>query len=237
MTGPFGGQPPEFGSGFGAYPPLTHGQTESAPRQTHGAGSPLAVISVFFGVGALLLAFVPYYVGLIAAVAGIAGLTVGIVALVRRGTDGPSLAAIGTVTSALALIMGIVMTIVYSGSGDAVETPAVQTAAPSAGRPNTQKVLADELEVTIGDFVMSTEKTGELSVSVRNRLKEARTFYVLIGAFEGNAQLASSSIEETLNAGQTKKATAFDGSGQPVDYIRIKNATFRVIEAGSREPN
>lgn len=239
MTGPFGGQPPEFGSGFGAHPPNILGRTgqpvSPAPQQTHGATSVLAIISVIVGVGALLLAFVPYYVGLVASVAGIAGLTVGIVALVRRGTDGPTLAAIGTATSALALIMGIVMTLVYSGSGDGVETPPAQTAAPRADRANTQNVLADQLEVAVGDFVMSSGK-GELSVTVTNRLTEARTFYVLIGAFEGTTQLATSSIEETLNAGQTKKTKAFDGSKSPVDYDQIKNATFRVIEASSREP-
>ncbi|MGA5544247.1 DUF4190 domain-containing protein [Mycobacterium sp. NPDC051198] len=238
MTSPFGGQPPDFGGGFGGYPPIVHGKQEPPPQKPHGAQSALAITSVVVGVGALLLAFVPYYIGLVAAAAGIAGLTVGIVALVRRGADGPTLAVVGSVTSALAVVMGVVMTVVYSSSNDSAQVPAAHTPAPSSDYSDTQKVLDDELELKIGDYVMPTAKydeTGDLSVSVTNRLPEARAFFVVIGAFDGNTQLASDSIAETLNAGQSKVATAFE-TGVGFEYTRLKNATFRVIEARSHAP-
>ncbi|GAB5895019.1 hypothetical protein [Mycolicibacterium mageritense] len=236
MAAPFGGQPPHHERGFGTDPPVIYSRQHTPVERRAQGGPVLAVVSVVIGVCALLLAFVPFYIGAIAAVAGIAGLSVGIVALMRQGTDGPGLATTGIATSALAIVAGIVMTLVYaSGPRAAAPTAGSQTVAE---RSDTKAVLANELEVTIGDYVSATgpyRDNGELSLTLRNRLDQARMFFVRIGAFEGDTQLASDLITATLNAGQTKVTKGFE-VGVGFEFERLKNAEFRVIEATSHEP-
>ncbi|WP_396898936.1 hypothetical protein [Mycolicibacterium sp.] len=236
MAAPFGGQPPDHVRGFGTDPPVIYSRQHTPVERRAQGGSVLAVVSVVVGVCALLLAFVPFYIGVIAAVAGVAGLSVGIIALTRRGTDGPGLAAAGTATSALAIVAGIVMTLVYASvPDDAAPTTGSQTVTE---RSDTKAVLATELEVTIGDYVPAPgpyRDNGELSLTLRNRLDQARMFFVRIGAFEGDTQLASDLITATLNAGQTRVAEGFE-VGVGFEFERLKNAEFRVIEASSHEP-
>ena len=235
MTGPFGVQPPDYGAGFGGYPPPAEHGAYQSPSPAYGGQSVLATIAVVVGVCALLLAFVPYYLGLVAAAAGIGGLAVGIVALVRRGTGGLGLPLAGTVTSALAVVMGIVMTIVYTSSG--TSTSASATESQTWARHDTETVLSKELEVTFGEFTRPTGQytdDGGLPVTLKSRLSEARDFFVTVGAFDGDTQLGSQLANETLNSGQSRTISIFD-KGE-LDFDRLKNAEFRVIEASSFDP-
>ncbi|OBC03231.1 hypothetical protein A5784_15120 [Mycobacterium sp. 852013-50091_SCH5140682] len=198
-----------------------------------------AVVSIAVGVGALVLAFIPFYVSVLGAVLGLGGVATGIVGLLRRGRGTPAPAITGIATSAIAAVVGVVMVFVHTESAAAPPpAPAQQSAQASEDRSNTETVLSKELDVTVGKYepTGSDSGPGRLPVTLTNRLTAARTFSVLIVAFDGTDQLASDTVGATLNAGEQKVETAFSRTKPEFQYGRLKNATFRVLTAFSIPP-
>lgn len=195
------------------------------------SGSAWATVAVGVGFGALMLAFVPYYVGVVGAVAGVAGLTVGLVGLLRRADDSPALASVGMAVSALAIVAGIVMTLIHTKPAPEYK-PAVASPTKTEDRSDTATVMDHELTVTIGDYQPGF-LYGQLPVTLTSRLDKARAFTVVVAAFDGDEQLAADTVRVTLNARESKQEKTLATSDPENASEHLKGATFRVIAASS----
>lgn len=197
-----------------------------------------SAVSLAVGFGALVLAFIPFYVSALGAVLGLAGVATGIVGLLRRGSGSSVPAITGIATSTGAAVVGIVMVFVPAGPAAAPPPVSAKPAHASEDRSNTETVLTKELVVTVGKYEATGSESdpGRLSVTLASRLTAARTFNVLVVAFDGNDQIASDTVGATLNAGERKAETAFGRIRPEFQYGRLKNATFRVLTAFSIPP-
>lgn len=197
------------------------------------SGAAWSISSIGVGITALMLAFVPYYVGVVAAVAGLAGLVAGIIGLLRRADDSPALSSIGMAFSTFAIVAGIVMTFVHATPASVAEaTPAKQQA---TDRSDTATVLNHELTVSLGTYRpgFGDNASGQLAVTLTSRLDKSRTFSVIVAAFDGAEQLAADTALVTLNARESQQQNMFAISGPQFHSGRLKGATFKVISASS----
>lgn len=203
-------------------------QTTANPAR---GGTAWAIVSIGVGVGALMLAFVPYYVGVVAAVVGVAALAAGMVGLLRRGSDPASAAVVGMAVSTVAIVAGIVMTFIYAEPAPAAAPAPEKT----EDRSNTATVLDRELTVTIGAYepTGADRDAGRLPVTLVNRLGAARDFSLTIVAVDGSDQVTSDNVWVSLNAGESKQETVFGRMIDDYAYGRLKGTTFRVISAWS----
>ncbi|ART71125.1 hypothetical protein BTO20_23585 [Mycobacterium dioxanotrophicus] len=233
MTRPFNSPTPYPPPGAGHYGLAPEPGDEPEPV------SAWAVVSIAVGVGALVLAFIPFYVSALGAVLGLAGVAMGTVGLLRRRGGSPAPAITGIATSTIAAVVGVVMVFVHTEPA-AAPPPALaqQQAQAKEDRSDTETVLSKELDVQVSKYEATGADSapGRLPVTLTNRLTSARTFSVLVVAFDGTDQLASDTVGATLNAGEQKVETAFSRMKSEFQYGRLKNATFRVLTAFSIPP-
>lgn len=134
-------------------------------------------------------------------------------------------------------ILAIVITLSSQKSlSDALDQVGEQL--DTASGENTEKVLANEAEVTLGQFEVSEDEYGlqdtKLVVSVTNKTSETKSFNIQIEAVDENGNRITQDYvyANNLNAGQSQEFETFQFvSADQIDSL--KNATFKIVEASS----
>lgn len=97
---------------------------------------------------------------------------------------------------------------------------------------NTEKILADDLDVSFGIFERDPEytslKTGRLAVTFKNKSSEKATYHVQLEAVDsdGNRIAEDTAFVENLAPGQSVTEYAFKFTQD--DYAKLTQATFKV---------
>lgn len=99
---------------------------------------------------------------------------------------------------------------------------------------NTEKILAECLDVEIGNFEVSGDEfftNTKLNVKVTNKTNEKKSYSIKIEAVtEDGTRIEESTVyANDLNAGQSQNLEAFTLSSGKAE--QLKSATFKVIEA------
>lgn len=134
-------------------------------------------------------------------------------------------------------ILAIVITLSSQKSlSDALDQVGEQL--DTASGENTEQVLANEAEVTLGQFEVSEDEYGlqdtKLVVSVTNKTSETKSFNIQIEAVDANGNRITQDYvyANNLNAGQSQEFETFQFvSSDQIDSL--KNATFKIVEASS----
>lgn len=196
---------------------------------------PWARLAIWVALASLALAAVPRFVSAVGAVGGLVAVAFGVIALRRGGRS--VLATSATGLGVLAVVLGIALTFVYYPAPPKWEPEVAEYYAD-----HTDTVLADQLTVAFGEphpgTAFGRKAAFQLPVTLTNRLDEARTYSLQIVALEGDVQLATSAVSETLAPHQTMQTTAFDlveatPAGKDVGLRRLRAATYKVLQADS----
>ena len=194
-----------------------------------------ARVACWVAVGAMALAVLPRFVSEVGAVAGFVAVVFGVQAVRRHGRSAPALVAIGIGT--VAVVVGVVMTFVYLPKPPKWDPEQAQYYSDS-----TETVLADQLTVTFGEprpgMAFGRQTKFQVPVTLTNRLDEARTYTLDVVALDGNVQLATELVVETLAPHQTLDTAVFDGIevtpiAKDLGLDRLRGATYQVLQANS----
>lgn len=264
---PVGGSGSPFGDPFGAsglgpghqggYPdagsaaPPPVGQ--QLPARTNSAGALWPILSVVIGIIGVALVLVPFYsgapfwLGLIGAAIGLAGLAAGIIGMRQAHRDRaavPALAISGVVAACVAVVLAVSSVLIEANSNTGSSTGASTAAADSDA---TKRVLRDELDVTFGAFEYTLDGGGnkvwsnKIPVTFHNKTNTARDFGVDIGAFTdertqiGGTFFSRGGNPGTLEGDATTTVEYFTFETDPAVAEKLKSAEFKVVAARSRE--
>ena len=136
------------------------------------------------------------------------------------------------------VVLGIIAIVITLGAqktaSDALD--AVSNSLDTATGSNTEEVLANSVNVELGDFEVTEGEYGlnetKMTVKVTNKTNETKSFTIQVEATdaEGNRINQDYIYANNLTAGQSQKFDTF----QYVESDKIdamKDATFKVIEA------
>lgn len=101
---------------------------------------------------------------------------------------------------------------------------------------NTEQVLANNVDVVLGDFETTTDEYGldetKLTVKLTNKTNETKSFTIQIEAVDSNGNRINQDYvyANNLTAGQSQSFDIFQFvSSEQVETM--KNATFNIVEA------
>jgi len=201
--------------------------------------SGLAISGFIIAILALLGAWVPiinnvsFFFALVALVFGIIGFR-----SIKKGKRvGQGLA---TATIIISIIAGVVVLATQAFYGKAVDEigNSVNEAVSDFDGTNTDKLLENTVDVTLGQFVFDAgaeaeytyDDTTKLPVTVKNKSSEKASFSVKIEAVDadGNRIADDTVYVSDLNAGQSQTEDAFKyiESGK---LEAVKTATFKIV--------
>ncbi|MEV0674361.1 hypothetical protein [Mycobacterium sp. NPDC050441] len=191
--------------------------------------SAAAIVAGLIGMALALFSLVPAAT----VVAGI-GVAAGIVALLRTAAAHPLPAVAGTVISALAVAVSVVMLVVPALVPPATAPdPAGSSAARDEGffNEDVEDVLANELQVDFGEVAVTPSGTAELPITLTNKTDTVRSFFVTLGAFDSSGvQIATDSgAGALLGPHAIQKKTAFRAVSDKSTVEKLKSATFKVV--------
>ena len=108
----------------------------------------------------------------------------------------------------------------------------------TASGENTEQVLANDVDVVLGDFEATTDEYGltdtNLTVKVTNKTNETKSFSIQVEAVDENGNRINQDYvyANNLKAGQSQNFDIFQlVSSDEVEAM--KNATFNIVEASS----
>ncbi len=193
--------------------------------------SGFATASLVLGIIGLCTSFIPI-VNNISFVLALLAVIFGIVSLIKKASKGMAVA--GIVISVIAIIAVVN---VQKALSDAIDTAVddFNNSVDTMSGENTDEILANDLDVTIGDFSATEDAYSltdtELPVTVKNKSSETKSFDVQIEAVDENgSRLATDYIyANSLNAGQSQEFKLFE-------YVEsdkleaMKTATFKIVE-------
>ncbi|MEV0674358.1 hypothetical protein [Mycobacterium sp. NPDC050441] len=232
-------------AGLAAPPPVG----QQLPPRANSGGALWPILSAVVGMVGVALVLVPFYsgapfwLGLIGAAIGLAGLAAGIIGMRQAHRDReevPALAISGLVAAGVAIVLAVSSVLVQVNS-HAGSSPAPSTAA--AGGDATSKILRDELEVTFGAFEYTLDGSGDrvrttrMPVTFHNKLNDARNFSVDIAAFAdehtqiGGKFFGKGGSPGTLEANATTTVDYFTFETDPAVAEKLKSAEFKVVTA------
>ena len=202
--------------------------------------SGLAIAGLIIAIISLVLAWVPivnnivFFFAILSLIFGI----VGFVAIKNGKRTGQGLAIATIILSLVAGGMVLAAQAFYGKALDAVGDSVNETTNDYNGT-NTDKLLENSVEVTLGDFVFNPgeeadytydDKT-ELPVTIKNKASEKASYTVKIEAVDAeNNRIADDTVYVTdLNAGQSVTEKAF--TYVEADKVEaLKTATFKILE-------
>ena len=183
--------------------------------------SGMAKASLVLGIIAVCTSFIPI-INNGAFIVGVLALIFGIIALFKKGKKGRAIA--GLILGILSIVITLSLQSSWSKSLDNITGD------------NTDEVLKNNVDVTLGTFVAKDEGYGlfdtELPVTVTNKSDERKSFSIEIEAIAADGTRIDTDTVYISNLGpgqsQTEKAFSFISSDQIESY---KSATFNVVEA------
>lgn len=189
--------------------------------------SGLCTVGLVLGIVGVCTSFIPiinnlsFFMGILAVIFGLVS--------IKKASKGKMVATV---------VLGIIAIVITLGAqktaSDALD--AVSNSLDTATGSNTEEVLANSVNVELGDFEVTEGEYGlnetKMTVKVTNKTNETKSFTIQVEATdaEGNRINQDYIYANNLTAGQSQKFDIF----QYVESDKIdamKDATFKVIEA------
>ena len=108
----------------------------------------------------------------------------------------------------------------------------------TASGENTEQVLANDVDVALGDFEATTDEDGltdtKLTVKVTNKTNETKSFTIQVEAVDANGNRINQDYvyANNLTAGQSQDFDIFQFVSS--DEVKaMQNATFNIVEASA----
>lgn len=199
----------------------SHGETRKSGLGT--AGLVLGIIGI-------CTSFIPI-INNLSFVMGVLAIIFGLIALVKQDSKGK------TITTIILGILAIVITLnaqktLSDSLNEALDTFNSEIDTMTGNK--TEEILANNVDVTIGSFEATKQQyttDTRLTVNVKNKSSEAKSFSIQIEAVDSNdSRISQDTIyANNLNAGQSQdfEMFTFVSSDKVED---MKNATFNIIE-------
>lgn len=189
--------------------------------------SGFATAGLILGIIAICTSFIPI-INNLSFILGFIGLIFGIVSLIKKASKGMAIAAI--IICFLAMYFTYTAQQELSKSLDNLGQELNQMSGNS-----TDEILANSLDVSIGDFYAKAGSYGlnetKLPVTIKNKNAETKSFSVQIEAINlDGSRISTDYIYATnLSAGQTQTFDIFTFVSSD-DFNAMKNATFKIVE-------
>lgn len=199
---------------------MSHSETQKSSLCT--AGLVLGIIGV-------CTSFIPI-INNLSFVLGILAVIFGLVS-VKKASKGKMIATV--ILGILAIIITLSAQKTVSDSLDALSEDL-----DTASGENTEQVLANDVEVEIGNFEATTDEYGltdtKLTVKVTNKTNETKSFTIQVEAVDANGNRINQDYvyANNLTAGQSQDFDIFQFVSS--DEVKaMQNATFNIVEASA----
>ena len=199
---------------------MSHSETQKSSLCT--AGLVLGIIGV-------CTSFIPI-INNLSFVLGILAVIFGLVS-VKKASKGKMIATV--ILGILAIIITLSAQKTVSDSLDALSEDL-----DTASGENTEQVLANDVEVEIGNFEATTDEYGltdtKLTVKVTNKTNETKSFTIQIEAADTNGSRINQDYvyANNLTAGQSQDFDIFQFVSSD-EIEAMQNATFNIVEASA----
>ena len=199
---------------------MSHSETQKSSLCT--AGLVLGIIGV-------CTSFIPI-INNLSFVMGILAVIFGLVSIKKAGR--------GKMIATIILgILAIVITLNAQQSlSDSLDALSEDLDMPSG--ENTEQVLANDVDVVLGDFEATTDEYGlsdtNLTVKITNKTNETKSFSIQVEAIDSNGNRINQDYvyANNLTAGQSQDFNIFQFVSS--DQIEaMQNATFNIVEASA----
>ena len=189
----------------------------------------LCTAGLVLGIIGLCTSFIPiinnasFFMGIIAIIFGLLS--------IKKASKGKMITTIAIGILAIVITLNTQKTV--SDSLDALSDD-IDTATGE----NTEQVLANDVDVEIGDFEVTTDEYGltdtKLKVKVTNKTNETKSFDFQIEAVDVNGNRINQDYiyANNLTAGQSQEFEIFNFISSD-EIETMQNATFKVVEASS----
>lgn len=199
---------------------MSHSETQKSSLCT--AGLVLGIIGV-------CTSFIPI-INNLSFVMGILAVIFGLVSIKKAG-KGKMIATI--ILGILAIVITLNAQQSLSDSLDALSEDL-----DTASGENTEQVLANDVDVVLGDFEATTDEYGlsdtKLTVKITNKTNETKSFSIQVEAVDANGSRINQDYvyANNLTAGQSQDFDIFQFVSS--DQIEaMQNATFNIVEASA----
>ena len=199
---------------------MSHSETQKSSLCT--AGLVLGIIGV-------CTSFIPI-INNLSFVMGILAIIFGLVSI-KKASKGKMIATV--ILGILAIIITLSAQKTVSDSLDALSEDL-----DTASGENTEQVLANDVDVVLGNFEATTDEYGlsdtKLTVKVTNKTNETKSFSIQVEAVDANGSRINQDYvyANNLTAGQSQDFDIFQFVSS--DQIEaMQNATFNIVEASA----
>lgn len=196
----------------------------------------LAIAALVLGIIALVLSLIPV-IRYISYIVGPIGLILGIIALTKKQKKEMSIAAI--VLAIVAILIVVIAQIRFNRKVNIINDALsdLSSSLDDAFADKTEEILAKELDVTLGDFVVTEgtwSSSTEMKVTLKNKSDKQKSFTVQIEAIDANGNRIDdySVYTSNLGSGQSVEEKAFTWVTDE-KLPSMKTATFRIINISS----
>ncbi len=190
--------------------------------------SGFATAGLVLGIIGVCTSFIPI-INNLSFVLGLIGIVLGVVALVKKASKGQAIA--GIIICVLAMIITINSQKALSDSLNAVSKEL-----DKATGSNTEEVLANDVEVSLGSLEAKKGQYGmtdtKLLVHVKNKTTETKSFSIQIEAVDSTGARINQDYvyANNLGAGQEQDFETFTYISSD-KLEEMQNATFKIVEA------
>ena len=190
--------------------------------------SGLSTASLVLGIIGVCTSFIPI-INNLSFVMGVLAVIFGIIALVKKDSKGKVITAI---------ILGILAIAITLNSQQALSDSldAVSKDLDKATGNSTEEILANDVEVTLGNLEVKKGQYGttetKLIVKVKNKTSETKSFSIQVEAVDSTGARINQDYvyANNLGAGQSQDFEIFTYiSSDKLDAM--KSATFKIVEA------
>ena len=191
--------------------------------------SSLCTAGLVLGIVGVCTSFIPiinnlsFFLGVLAVIFGLIS--------IKKANKGKMIATV--ILGILAIVITLSAQQSLSDSLDAISEDL-----DTASGENTEQVLANDVDITLGNFEVTTDEYGlnntKLTVSVTNRTDENRSFNIQIEAVDANGNRINQDYiyANNLTAGQSQNFDIFEYVSS--DQIEtMQNATFNIVEVST----
>lgn len=189
--------------------------------------SGLCTAGLVLGIVGVCTSFIPI-INNLSFILGILAVIFGFVSI-KKASKGKMIATVILGILAIVITLGVQKT-----ASDALN--AVSDSLDTASGDNTEEVLANDVEVSLGQFEVIPGEYGldetKMTVKVTNKTNETKSFTIQVEAVnkEGNRINQDYIYANNLNAGQSQNFDIFTFVSS--DQIEaMQNATFKIVEA------
>ena len=191
--------------------------------------SSLCTAGLVLGIIGVCTSFIPI-INNLSFIMGVLAVIFGLVSI-KKASKGKMIATV------IVGILAIIITLNAQQSlSDSLDT--LSEDLDTASGENTEQVLANDVNVVLGDFEATTDEYGltdtKLTVRVTNKTNETKSFSIQVEAVDSNGNRINQDYvyANNLTAGQSQDFDIFQFVSS--DQIKVmQNATFNIVEASA----